>query len=125
MLPARAARSAIRNYVTLSPLNLSPHLSGRTDCQLYLKMENMQRTGSYKDRGSMNTVLSLGDKEKAAGVIAASAGNHAQGLAFAAQCNNTHATIVMPHSFPKPPTALRLLCSPAAGPLQAFILYSK
>jgi threonine dehydratase len=75
-------------------------LSGQTDCKLYLKMENMQRTGSYKDRGSMNTVLSLSDKEKAAGVIAASAGNHAQGLAYAAQCNNTHATIVMPETSP-------------------------
>jgi threonine dehydratase len=48
----------------------------------------------------MNTVLSLGDREKAAGVIAASAGNHAQGLAYAAQCNNTHATIVMPETSP-------------------------
>jgi threonine dehydratase len=96
----KAARNAIRSYVNLSPCNLSPHLSGRTDCKLYLKMENMQRTGSYKDRGSMNTVLSLSDKEKAAGVIAASAGNHAQGLAYAAQCNNTHATIVMPETSP-------------------------
>ena len=48
----------------------------------------------------MNTVLSLSAKEKAAGVIAASAGNHAQGLAYAAQCNNTHATIVMPETSP-------------------------
>jgi threonine dehydratase len=54
----KAARNAIRNYVNLSPLNLSPPLSSRTDCKLYLKMENMQRMGSYKDRGSMNTVLS-------------------------------------------------------------------
>jgi threonine dehydratase len=96
----KAARNAIRNYVTLSPCTLSPRLSGQTDCKLYLKMENMQRTRSYKDRGSMNTVLSLSDKEKAAGVIAASAGNHAQGLAYAAQCNNTHATIVMPETSP-------------------------
>jgi threonine dehydratase len=96
----QAARNAIRHYVNLSPLNLSPHLSSRTNCKLYLKMENMQRTGSYKDRGSMNTVLSLSDKEKEAGVIAASAGNHAQGLAYAAQCNNTHATIVMPETSP-------------------------
>src|SRR5262245_22183460 len=96
----QAARNAIRQYVKLSPLHLSPHLSSRTDCQLYLKMENMQRTGSYKDRGSMNTVLNLSDTEKAAGVIAASAGNHAQGLAYAAQCNNTHATIVMPDASP-------------------------
>ena len=96
----KAARNAIRNYVNLSPCTLSPRLSGQTNCQLYLKMENMQRTGSYKDRGSMNTVPSLSDKEKAAGVNAASAGNHAQGLAYTAQCNNTHATIVMPETSP-------------------------
>jgi threonine dehydratase len=96
----KAARTAIRNYVNLSPCTLSPLLSGRTDCNLYLKMENMQRTGSYKDRGSMNTVLSLSDQEKAAGVIAASAGNHAQGLAYAAQCHHTRATIVMPETSP-------------------------
>jgi threonine dehydratase len=94
----KAARNAIRNSINLSPCNLSPRLSGQTDCKLSLKMENMQRTGSYKDRGSMNTVLSLSDKEKKAGVIAASAGNHAQGLAYAAQCNNTHAMIVMPET---------------------------
>lgn len=96
----KAARSAIREYVTQSPCTLSPGLSGRADCKLHVKMENLQRTGSYKDRGSMNTVLSLGDKEKKAGVVTASAGNHAQGLAYAAQRNNTHATIVMPETAP-------------------------
>jgi len=96
----QAARSAIREYVNLTPCNLSPRLSARTDCLLHLKMENLQRTGAYKDRGAMNTVLSLTDAQKKAGVIAASAGNHAQGLAFAAQRNNTHATIVMPETAP-------------------------
>jgi len=96
----QAARSAIREYVNLTPCNLSPRLSARTDCMLHLKMENLQRTGAYKDRGAMNTVLSLTDAQKKAGVIAASAGNHAQGLAFAAQRNNTHATIVMPETAP-------------------------
>jgi len=96
----QSARSAIREYVNLTPCNLSPRLSARTGCSLHLKLENLQRTGAYKDRGAMNAVLSLSDSEKKAGVIAASAGNHAQGLAFAAQCNNIHATIVMPETAP-------------------------
>ncbi len=94
------ARSKIREFVNLSPCNLSPHLSGELDCKLHLKMENLQRTGAYKDRGAMNAVLNLDDAHKRAGVIAASAGNHAQGLAFAAQRNKIHATIVMPESAP-------------------------
>src|SRR6516164_6619484 len=83
----KAARSAIGKFITMSPCTRSPRLSNLTGCALYLKMENMQRTGAYKDRGAMNKVLTLSDKQKQAGVIAASAGNHAQGLAFAAQTN--------------------------------------
>ncbi len=96
----QAARSAIREYVTLSPCNLSPRLSERADCKFHVKMENLQRSGAYKDRGAMNAVLALDDSERKAGVIAASAGNHAQGLAFAAQANGIHATIVMPETAP-------------------------
>ncbi len=96
----KAARSAIRKYIGVSPCVQSPGLSTRTGCALYLKMENLQRTGAYKDRGAMNAVLNLDDKQKQAGVIAASAGNHAQGLAFAAMRNKIHATIVMPETAP-------------------------
>jgi threonine dehydratase len=96
----KSARNAIRDYVNLSPCNLSPRLSTLADCKFHLKMENLQRTGAYKDRGAMNAVVSLDDAHKKAGVIAASAGNHAQGLAFAAQRNNIHATIVMPETAP-------------------------
>ena len=96
----KEARSRIREFVNLSPCNESPQLSSRFGCKLFLKMENLQRTGAYKDRGAMNAVLCLDDAHKKAGVIAASAGNHAQGLAFAAQCNNVHATIVMPETAP-------------------------
>ena len=96
----KEARSRIREYVNLSPCNESPRLSSQFGCKLFLKMENLQRTGAYKDRGAMNAVLCLDDAHKKAGVIAASAGNHAQGLAFAAQCNNVHATIVMPETAP-------------------------
>ena len=96
----KEARSRIREYVNFSPCNLSQNLSGDLGCRLFLKMENLQRTGAYKDRGAMNAVLSLDDAHKKAGVIAASAGNHAQGLAFAAQRNKVHATIVMPETAP-------------------------
>lgn len=96
----KAARSKIGKYIGVSPCVRSSGLSTRTGCELYLKMENLQRTGAYKDRGAMNAVLNLDDKQKQAGVIAASAGNHAQGLAFAAMRNEIHATIVMPETAP-------------------------
>ena len=96
----KEARGRIREYVNFSPCNLSQNLSGDLGYKLFLKMENLQRTGAYKDRGAMNAVLSLDDAHKKAGVIAASAGNHAQGLAFAAQRNKVHATIVMPETAP-------------------------
>ncbi|HHP7233932.1 MAG TPA: threonine ammonia-lyase [Desulfobacterales bacterium] len=96
----KAAHDAIGKYIRPSPCVRSSRLSELAGCELYLKMENLQRTGAYKDRGAMNAVLNLNDKQKQAGVIAASAGNHAQGLAFAAKSNGIHATIVMPETAP-------------------------
>src|SRR5687767_3074913 len=88
----KRARTAIRDHTSLSPCVRSHSLSARSGCTLYLKMENLQRTGAYKDRGAMNAVLRLNDAHRKAGVIAASAGNHAQGLAFAARSNGIQAT---------------------------------
>jgi threonine dehydratase len=96
----KAAHIAIGKYISASPCVRSSGLSDLAGCELHLKMENLQRTGAYKDRGAMNAVLNLDDKQKKAGVIAASAGNHAQGLAFAAKSNGIHATIVMPETAP-------------------------
>ncbi len=96
----RQARKRIEKFVNLTPCTYSPNLSGELGCELFFKMENLQRTGAYKDRGAMNAVMCLDDAQKKAGVIAASAGNHAQGLAFAAQRSNVHATIVMPETAP-------------------------
>ncbi|HYN62658.1 MAG TPA: threonine ammonia-lyase [Rubrivivax sp.] len=96
----KAARAAIKDLVVFTPCQPSVKLSALTHTKLFLKMENMQRTGAYKDRGAMNAVVSLDDKARQAGVIAASAGNHAQGLAYAAQCNNVKCTIVMPETAP-------------------------
>lgn len=96
----KAAHAAIGRHIGVSPCVPSPGLSELAGCELVLKMENLQRTGAYKDRGAMNAVLNLDDRQKKAGVIAASAGNHAQGLAFAAKKNGVHAVIVMPETAP-------------------------
>ena len=67
----RHAQSAIGEFINRSPCVLSARLSDHTGCMLHLKMENLQRTGAYKDRGAMNAVLSLDAADKSAGVIAA------------------------------------------------------
>jgi threonine dehydratase len=84
--------------VRRTPLETSKTLSERSGMDLYLKMENLQRTGSFKLRGAYNKIYSLSDSERKKGVIAASAGNHAQGVAHAATLLDTRSTIVMPES---------------------------
>ena len=78
----------------------SEYLSGMTGGKIYLKPENMQYTGAYKLRGAYYKISTLSDEEKAKGLITASAGNHAQGVAYAAQRYGVHATIVMPTTTP-------------------------
>jgi threonine dehydratase len=95
-----AARRRIQDHVYLSPCAYTESLSRMTGCRLFLKLENLQMTGSFKERGALNKVLSLGDQQKAAGIIAASAGNHAQGVAHAAQLCGIKSTIVMPETTP-------------------------
>ena len=68
--------------------------------QVYLKLDNLQRTGAFKERGALNKILTLTDDEKARGVIAASAGNHAQAVAFHATTRGIRAQIVMPLATP-------------------------
>ncbi|HKP64342.1 MAG TPA: threonine ammonia-lyase [Polyangiales bacterium] len=92
----RAARERIRSRIYESPCPRSERLSRRTGCELHLKLENLQMTGSFKERGARNRILQLTAAERAAGVIAASAGNHAQGLAFHAGLEGVKACIVMP-----------------------------
>jgi threonine dehydratase len=95
-----AARTRIRDVVYLSPCAHSRVLSERLGCELYLKLENLQMTGSFKERGASNRLALLTDPQRAAGVICASAGNHAQGVAFHARRLNIQATIVMPLGTP-------------------------
>jgi len=96
----RAARQRIGASIFLSPCAYTETLSRLTGCHLSLKLENLQMTGSFKDRGALNKILLLSDAQKAAGIIAASAGNHAQGVAHAAQRNGIRAVIVMPETTP-------------------------
>ncbi len=96
----QAARERIRDHVFLSPCARSETLSRMTGCQVYLKLENLQMTGSFKERGSFNKILQLGSAERAAGVICASAGNHGQGLAHAARVSGIPAHVVMPDTTP-------------------------
>lgn len=96
----QAARARQQGSIYLSPCARSETLSRMLGCELYLKLENLQMTGSFKDRGALNRLLSLSERERAAGVIAASAGNHAQGVAFVARRLGIAATIVMPRGTP-------------------------
>ncbi len=96
----RAAATAIRGSVIETPCLLARTLSQMTGAQVYLKFENHQFTASFKERGALNKLLSLGAAQRAKGVIAASAGNHAQGLAYHAKRLGVPAVIVMPRYTP-------------------------
>jgi threonine dehydratase len=95
-----AARERIAAHARLTAVYGSDALTLRTGREVVLKAENLQRTGSFKIRGAVNMLTSLGDAERAAGVIAASAGNHGQAVAFAARQLGIRATIVMPEDAP-------------------------
>jgi threonine dehydratase len=92
----KAARERIRGPIYLSPARHSAGLSEMTGQQVYLKLDNLQRTGAFKERGALNKILTLTADERARGVIAASAGNHAQAVAYHAARNGIHSRIVMP-----------------------------
>ena len=90
------AQRRLKGIIPSSPLILSGSLSQALGSEIFLKLENLQETGSFKVRGAYNRLLRLGPKEKEKGVIAASAGNHAQGVAWSARKLGIGATIVMP-----------------------------
>ena len=97
----QAARSRIADAIYVSPCQLSNDLSELTGLPMYLKLENLQRTGAFKERGALNKLLTLTVAERASGVITASAGNHAQGVAFHAAALGIRAQIVMPLATPQ------------------------
>ena len=97
-----AARERLRGTAVVTPMEESRWLSSLTGQPVWLKCENLQRTGSFKIRGAYLRISNLSDDERARGVVAASAGNHAQGVALAAALLGTKATVFMPNGAPIP-----------------------
>jgi threonine dehydratase len=95
-----AARARLEGHARVTPVYGSATLSREAGCDVLLKAENLQRTGSFKIRGAMNRLATLSPEERAAGVVAASAGNHGQAVAWAAREVGVHATIYMPQDAP-------------------------
>ncbi|VAV86922.1 Threonine dehydratase, catabolic @ L-serine dehydratase, (PLP)-dependent [hydrothermal vent metagenome] len=95
----RAAK-ALKGAIVATPLNISRTLSKMTGAEIYLKFENLQFTASFKERGALNKLVNLSDAQKQKGVIAASAGNHAQGVAYHGSRLGIPTTIVMPVNTP-------------------------
>src|SRR5499433_1008035 len=95
-----AARQTIADRVVRTPMLAAPKLSALTGASVYVKYENLQVTNSFKERGAVNKLASLSAAERARGVIAMSAGNHAQAVAYHAELLGIPATIVMPVTTP-------------------------
>ena len=96
----RAARERIRDVVIETPCPRALTLPDICPGRLHLKLENLQRTGSFKDRGSLNRLLDLDDTQRDVGVVTASAGNHAQAVAYHSQRLGIPCTVVMPETAP-------------------------
>jgi threonine dehydratase len=96
----RAAAARIEGAVVRTPMQRSQTLSEITGADIWLKFENHQFTAAYKERGALNALLHLSDEQKARGVIAASAGNHSQGLSYHGRRLRVPVTIVMPQTTP-------------------------
>lgn len=94
------AYDRVSNVVHRTPFSYAPILSQLSGYEVYLKKENLQRTGAFKLRGAFNKIASLIESGDRRGVVAASAGNHAQGVAFSAKYFDIEATIIMPESTP-------------------------
>jgi threonine dehydratase len=94
------AATAIGRAIAKTPLVPAPALSATAGCEVWLKLETQHPTGSFKERGALNKLLTLNENERGAGVVAMSAGNHAQGVAYHARRLGIPATIVMPEGTP-------------------------
>ena len=90
------AKKRVDEVIIPTPLIYSEAFSKECKNQVYIKPENLQRTGAFKIRGAYNKIVKMDDEAKAKGLIASSAGNHAQGVAYAASKLGVKATIVMP-----------------------------
>ena len=94
------ARARLKGLVHETPLDMSHTITTLADRETYLKLENLQRTGSFKIRGASNCIMTLSPEQKERGIIAASAGNHAQGVALGGTMNAIRSTVVMPEAAP-------------------------
>jgi threonine dehydratase len=94
------AKRRVSKVVNKTPFVYAPLLSKEVKANIYLKKENLQLTGAYKIRGAYNKIATLSEEERAKGVVAASAGNHAQGVAYSAREFGIKATIIMPEATP-------------------------
>ncbi|MFD3994180.1 threonine ammonia-lyase [Streptomyces sp. NPDC058548] len=101
----RGAQKMLSGVARMTPMEGSRHLSSLVGAPVHLKCENLQRTGSFKLRGAYVRIAGLRPEERAAGVVAASAGNHAQGVALASNLLGVHATVFMPVGAPLPKVA--------------------
>jgi len=97
----KEAQQNIKGVVRRTPLFYTDTYSDKCGCKVYLKCENKQKTGAFKLRGAYNKLVNLTEEEKSKGVIASSAGNHAQGVAYAATAFGVKSTIVMPLTAPQ------------------------
>jgi threonine dehydratase len=100
IVAVEAARERVSGHARVTPIYSSETLGRRTGREVWLKAENLQRTGSFKVRGAVNKLSTLSDGERAAGVVTASAGNHGQAVAWAARELGVKATIFMPQDAP-------------------------
>ena len=91
----------ISHLVRETPLEFSPFLSNMCRGEVWLKLENQQLNGSFKARGALNKILQLSDKERKRGIVAASSGNHAQGVGYSSKMLGINATIVVPGNTPR------------------------
>jgi threonine dehydratase len=98
---AKRARTAIAGHVLRTPLVSSHSLGERIGAEAYLKLENLQRTGSFKVRGAVNAMSRLSPEARRAGVVTMSAGNAAQAIAYAGRAQGVHVTVVMPEGAPR------------------------
>src|SRR6185437_14832925 len=96
-----AAATRIAGVVTATPLQFSDRLSATTGANVYLKREDLQTVRSYKLRGAYNLLVQLSDQERAAGVVCSSAGNHAQGFAYACRTLGVRGRVYVPAKTPK------------------------
>ena len=96
-----AARERIASTIRQTPVNLSDSLSSVAGVPVHLKLEHLQHTGSFKLRGAANAVARLSDKERAAGVVGVSTGNHGRGLAHAAKAAGVRCVVCMSRLVPQ------------------------